>query len=139
VQIWIGAYAAHARPDRRKGDGWLPSLPYLESGDLAAGNAKIDEAARRAGRDPRAIRRMLNFPYGLSADELVQFALEDGVSTFLVMVDDADAIQSFATTSCRRCARVCGTRAAARPWSPSRFRSPATSTRAVADAGRRRG
>jgi alkanesulfonate monooxygenase SsuD/methylene tetrahydromethanopterin reductase-like flavin-dependent oxidoreductase (luciferase family) len=98
VQIWIGAYKPRMLDlTGRKGDGWLPSLPYLESGDLAAGNTKIDEAARRTGRDPRAIRRLLNFPYGLSVDELVQFALDDGVSTFLVMADDADAIQSFST------------------------------------------
>ena len=46
----------------RKGDGWLPSLPYLQPGDLAAGNAAIDRAAVAAGRDPSAIRRMLNLP-----------------------------------------------------------------------------
>ncbi len=41
----------------RKGDGWLPSLGYLDPADAAASNLTVDEAARKAGRDPREIRR----------------------------------------------------------------------------------
>jgi alkanesulfonate monooxygenase SsuD/methylene tetrahydromethanopterin reductase-like flavin-dependent oxidoreductase (luciferase family) len=37
-----------------KADGWLPSIGYLKPGELAAGQAIIDEAAADAGRDPRA-------------------------------------------------------------------------------------
>jgi hypothetical protein len=33
----------------RKADGWLPSLPVMESGGLPKGNAIIDDAARAAG------------------------------------------------------------------------------------------
>jgi alkanesulfonate monooxygenase SsuD/methylene tetrahydromethanopterin reductase-like flavin-dependent oxidoreductase (luciferase family) len=44
----------------RKADGWLPSLGVLTREELRAGNAMIDAAAAAAGRDPRAIRRVLN-------------------------------------------------------------------------------
>jgi alkanesulfonate monooxygenase SsuD/methylene tetrahydromethanopterin reductase-like flavin-dependent oxidoreductase (luciferase family) len=61
MPIWIGAYKPRMlRLTGRKGDGWLPSLAYMKPGDLAAGNAAIDEAATEAGRDPREIRRLLN-------------------------------------------------------------------------------
>src|SRR5439155_8036036 len=63
VGIWIGAYKPRMLSlTGRKADGWLPSLPYLGAGDLAAGNAAIDEAAAEAGRDPAEIRRLLNVP-----------------------------------------------------------------------------
>jgi hemerythrin-like domain-containing protein len=83
----------------RKADGWLPSLSYLHEGDLAAGNRAIDEAAMEAGRDPAEIRRLLNVP-GAPAEQLVEeltrFALEDGIGTFILMADDANAIQALA-------------------------------------------
>jgi hypothetical protein len=71
----------------RTADGWLPSQPYLQPGDLAAGNAAIDEAAARAGREPSEIRRLLNVtdpggPPGEWTEELAALALEDGVGTF---------------------------------------------------------
>ena len=46
----------------RKADGWLPSMPYLQPGDLARGNERIDAAARSAGRDPAEIRRLSTWP-----------------------------------------------------------------------------
>ncbi|WP_374315756.1 LLM class flavin-dependent oxidoreductase, partial [Microbacterium sp.] len=59
IPIWIGAYKPRMLAlTGRKGDGWLPSLGYMRPGDLARGNAAIDEAARGAGRDPREIRRL---------------------------------------------------------------------------------
>ena len=58
IGLWIGAYKPRMLAlTGRKGDGWLPSLPYLQPGDLAKGNAAIDAAAREAGRDPGEIRR----------------------------------------------------------------------------------
>ncbi len=61
VSIWIGALKPRMLDlVGRKGDGWLPSLPYLKPGDLAAGNARIDAAAAAAGRAPGEIRRLLN-------------------------------------------------------------------------------
>ncbi|MGO1317550.1 MAG: LLM class flavin-dependent oxidoreductase, partial [Cellulomonadaceae bacterium] len=62
IGIWLGAYKPRMlRLVGRKADGWLPSMSYLSSlQDLADGNEVIDEAAVGAGRDPRAIRRMVN-------------------------------------------------------------------------------
>ena len=78
--LWIGAYKPRMLAlTGRKGDGWLPSLPYLQPGDLAKGNAAIDAAAREAGRDPGEIRRMLNLPPA-SVDEVLRLAREERVT-----------------------------------------------------------
>jgi alkanesulfonate monooxygenase SsuD/methylene tetrahydromethanopterin reductase-like flavin-dependent oxidoreductase (luciferase family) len=98
IGIWIGAYKPRMlNLTGRKADGWLPSLPYLQEGDLARGNKAIDEAAAEAGRDPSEIRRLLNITPDLGVDELVRYALEDGIGTFIVMGDDARTIESFAS------------------------------------------
>ncbi len=98
VSIWIGALKPRMLDlVGRKGDGWLPSLPYLQPGDLAAGNARIDAAAARAGRAPGEIRRLLNVDGSLDAGELARLALEDGVSTFILMADDTATIEAFAS------------------------------------------
>ena len=61
IGLWLGAYKPRMlRLTGRKADGWLPSLAYLPLEDIAPANAAIDEAARKAGRDPREIRRLLN-------------------------------------------------------------------------------
>ena len=101
VPIWLGAYKPRMlRLLAAKADGWLPSLPYLRDGDLARGNAVIDEAARAAGRDPAAIRRLLNLgsppaSTGAWVERLVALALEDGIGTFIVMSDDAGTLRRF--------------------------------------------
>ena len=95
IPIWIGALKPRMlRLIGTKGDGWLPSLAYLEPGGLPAGNAIIDEAATAAGRDPREIRRMLNIGE-LPAGQLFDLAM-DGVSTFILASDDAATMQRFA-------------------------------------------
>jgi alkanesulfonate monooxygenase SsuD/methylene tetrahydromethanopterin reductase-like flavin-dependent oxidoreductase (luciferase family) len=98
VAIWVGAYKPRMLAlTGRKADGWLPSEPYLQPGDLAAGNAAIDADARAAGRDPRAIRRLLNLgPHADWAGDLTRLALEHGISTFVVMADDEQALRAFA-------------------------------------------
>jgi alkanesulfonate monooxygenase SsuD/methylene tetrahydromethanopterin reductase-like flavin-dependent oxidoreductase (luciferase family)/hemerythrin-like domain-containing protein len=100
VSIWVGAYKPRMLAlTGRKADGWLPSLPYLQPGDLRRGNAAIDEAAREAGRDPAAIRRLLNVTGGEPAElveEWTRYALEDGIGTFVVMADDAATIETLA-------------------------------------------
>ncbi|MEV0395654.1 LLM class flavin-dependent oxidoreductase [Polymorphospora rubra] len=111
IPIWLGAYKPRMlRLVGRKADGWLPSLPYLKPGDLAAGQAVIDEAAREAGRDPREIRRLLNISGTFSAsrrgfldgpstqwvEELLPLVLRDGIGTFIVMADDPDVTRRFA-------------------------------------------
>jgi hypothetical protein len=47
-------------------------------------NARIDEAARQAGRDPAVIRRVLNVAANLTADEIAELALEHGFDTFVI-------------------------------------------------------
>ena len=82
----------------RLADGWLPSLGRLEPGDLARGNAVIDEAATGAGRDPREIRRLVNIGE-LPAERIVELALEDGVGTFILASDEPAVLQRFAHES----------------------------------------
>ncbi len=94
IPIVIGAYKPRMLSlTGRKGDGWLPSLPYLKPGDLQRGNAAIDEAAASAGRDPREVRRLLNVgpPQGDARawiEQLTRLALDDGIGTFIAMGDD---------------------------------------------------
>jgi alkanesulfonate monooxygenase SsuD/methylene tetrahydromethanopterin reductase-like flavin-dependent oxidoreductase (luciferase family) len=62
IGIWLGAYGPRMlRVTGRLADGWLPSVPRLPVEELDARHAAIDEAARRAGRDPGAIVRACNF------------------------------------------------------------------------------
>ena len=61
IGIWVGAFKPRMiRLVGRKADGWLPSLGVLTRDELRAGNEQIDAAAEKAGRDPRAIRRIIN-------------------------------------------------------------------------------
>lgn len=61
IPIWLGAAKPRMlRLIGTKADGWLPSLQWLEPGDLAAGNAIIDEAAVTAGRRPEEVHRLVN-------------------------------------------------------------------------------
>jgi len=109
IGIWLGAYKPRMlRLIGRKADGWLPTLPYLGSLQaLADGNAVIDEAAAEAGRDPRAIRRLLNIggefpsrsgerlfagPLPQWSEQIAELALEHGVSGFILASDDPRAV-----------------------------------------------
>ena len=61
IGIWLGAFKPRMlRLVGRKADGWLPSLGVLTRNELRDANARIDETAVQAGRDPRQIRRILN-------------------------------------------------------------------------------
>jgi len=105
VGIWVGAYKPRMlRLTGAHADGWLPSLGYLSSlQDLDDANARIDDAARAAGRDPRAVRRLLNVGGRLSArrstdllagppeqwvEQLAVLVLEHGTSAFIATGDD---------------------------------------------------
>lgn len=113
IGIWVGAYKPRIlRMTGRAADGWLPSLAYLPGGprDLTAMNAHIDDGATRAGRDPRAVRRLLNVsgqftPAGQGllvgppeqwVDDLTGIALEYGISGFILAADDPATIERFA-------------------------------------------
>jgi alkanesulfonate monooxygenase SsuD/methylene tetrahydromethanopterin reductase-like flavin-dependent oxidoreductase (luciferase family) len=101
IPIWLGAHKPKMQGlVGRKADGWLPSLPTMEPGDLSKGNAIIDDAARGAGRDPRDITRLLNIFAGQQTpQELSRLAVEDGVSVFILASDDPDVIERFAAES----------------------------------------
>jgi alkanesulfonate monooxygenase SsuD/methylene tetrahydromethanopterin reductase-like flavin-dependent oxidoreductase (luciferase family) len=111
VGIWVGAYKERMlRLTGELADGWLPSSPYAPPERLAAMNAVIDAAAIEAGRSPAAVRRLYNIagsfdgsgsgflqgPPPVWAEQLAGLALDEGISGFIVMADDAVTVQRFA-------------------------------------------
>jgi hemerythrin-like domain-containing protein len=112
VGIWLGAYKPKMLAlTGRRADGWLPSMSYLQPGDLATGNAIIDEAAQQSGRLPHDIVRLLNIngqfaanstgplqgPASQWVEELAELALNDGISTFILGSNDLDDLRRFAS------------------------------------------
>jgi alkanesulfonate monooxygenase SsuD/methylene tetrahydromethanopterin reductase-like flavin-dependent oxidoreductase (luciferase family) len=113
IDVWIGAYKPRMLAlTGEVGDGWLPSLEYLDRGVASLGdsNARIDDAALAAGRSPSDVRRLLNFmrvdlspvsrgllsgPPEQWVDELAGLALDHGMSAFLVAGDDPVVAQRF--------------------------------------------
>ncbi|WP_431036210.1 LLM class flavin-dependent oxidoreductase [Streptomyces sp. P6-2-1] len=98
IGVWVGAYGPRMLAlTGRLATGWLPSYDYLKEGaaSLPAMNARIDDAAREAGRDPREIRRFLNImkPERATVDFLTELAVEHGISGFVVGGDDEGAIR----------------------------------------------
>jgi alkanesulfonate monooxygenase SsuD/methylene tetrahydromethanopterin reductase-like flavin-dependent oxidoreductase (luciferase family) len=94
IGIWLGAYKPRMLAiTGRLADGWMPSFGYVKEADLTAGNERIDAAARAAGRDPRAIRRLLNFGEPIDAgtpELLTRLVLGHGIDTFLIGEGDDD-------------------------------------------------
>jgi alkanesulfonate monooxygenase SsuD/methylene tetrahydromethanopterin reductase-like flavin-dependent oxidoreductase (luciferase family) len=100
VSIWIGAYGPKMLDlTGRLGDGWVPSSSYAPPERLPGMQQRIDESARRAGRDPASIQRLYNVmgqiaeatsarPYqghpDQWVDELSELALETGMDTFII-------------------------------------------------------
>ncbi|HEX6499045.1 MAG TPA: LLM class flavin-dependent oxidoreductase [Micromonosporaceae bacterium] len=112
IAIWVGAYKPRLlRLVGRVADGCLPTLGYLPNGaaDLVDLNAHIDEGASAAGRDPKAVRRLLNISGRFSdtgtgpltgpprqwAEELATLTVEHGVSGFILMTDEASDLERF--------------------------------------------
>ncbi len=99
IGLWIGAYGPRMlRLTGRLGDAWLPSLGdhYLSAEDVPAMQAKVDEGARAAGRDPAEVRRAANLTElsgdaGTWVDQLAR-AGELGFETLLVSVPDDDPL-----------------------------------------------
>jgi hypothetical protein len=61
IGIWLGAYGPRMmRVVGRLADGWIPSLPRMPVEEVPPRQQAIDEAARKAGRDPKSIRRIAN-------------------------------------------------------------------------------
>ncbi len=115
VEIWLGAYKPRMlRLTGRHADGWLPSMGYAAPAALAGMNAVIDAAAREAGREPAAIRRLYNVSgsFGTAAsgrsagpgltgsprdwaDQLAELVLDQGMSTFILASDDPAVVRRF--------------------------------------------
>jgi alkanesulfonate monooxygenase SsuD/methylene tetrahydromethanopterin reductase-like flavin-dependent oxidoreductase (luciferase family) len=112
VGIWVGGKKPRMlRMIGHAADGWLPSLHGLPGGldELDDDNAIIDEAAAAAGRDPGAVRRLVNITGQFTAsgsgllagppakwvEDLAGLALDHGVSGFILMGDDPSAIRRF--------------------------------------------
>jgi alkanesulfonate monooxygenase SsuD/methylene tetrahydromethanopterin reductase-like flavin-dependent oxidoreductase (luciferase family) len=111
VGIWVGSYKERMlRLTGELADGWLPSSPYAPPEQLAGMNAIIDDAAAGAGRSPRDVRRLYNIagsfagsgseflqgPPKAWAEQLTGLALDEGISGFVLMVDDTQTIDVFA-------------------------------------------
>jgi alkanesulfonate monooxygenase SsuD/methylene tetrahydromethanopterin reductase-like flavin-dependent oxidoreductase (luciferase family) len=94
IGIWLGAYKPRMlRLVGKAADGWVPSLGPLKPEAMPEANARIDDAAREAGRDPAAIRRVLNVAANLAVDEIAELAIEHGFDTFVIgeTQEDVDA------------------------------------------------
>jgi alkanesulfonate monooxygenase SsuD/methylene tetrahydromethanopterin reductase-like flavin-dependent oxidoreductase (luciferase family) len=100
IGLWVGAYGPRMlRLTGRLGDGWLPSVggSYLSEDDVATRQALIDEAARRAGRDPGEIVRAANVGMGeqgewLDAERIAEFAGRLRFDALLVSTPDDDPL-----------------------------------------------
>lgn len=111
IGIWLGVYGPRAlQLAGRLSDGWVPSLRG-ETAFLSEGAARIDEAAKAAGRDPAQIRRVLNVngqitdgrregllrgPIDQWVDELTDLAVGYGFDTFLFWGEGDDQLPRFA-------------------------------------------
>jgi alkanesulfonate monooxygenase SsuD/methylene tetrahydromethanopterin reductase-like flavin-dependent oxidoreductase (luciferase family) len=111
IGIWLGVNGPRAlRLAGRLADGWVPSVRG-EITPLAEGTERLDEAAVAAGRDPAAIRRVLNVngritdgpsagllngPVAQWIDELTDLAVGYGFDTFVFWGDGPDQLPRFA-------------------------------------------
>jgi alkanesulfonate monooxygenase SsuD/methylene tetrahydromethanopterin reductase-like flavin-dependent oxidoreductase (luciferase family) len=97
IGLWIGGYKPRMlRLTGRLGDGWLPTVGYLDLADAHDSHRAIDEAASRAGRDPGDVRRVLNAgvsgPASGWADQLARLATDYRFDTVLVTVPSEDPV-----------------------------------------------
>jgi alkanesulfonate monooxygenase SsuD/methylene tetrahydromethanopterin reductase-like flavin-dependent oxidoreductase (luciferase family) len=108
IGIWVGAFGPRMlRLIGRLADGWVPSSPYAPPERLAAAQARIDDAAADAGRDPAAIRRLYNIsgrigpggggfldgPATQWVEQLLPLVTETGMDTFVVWASESPASQ----------------------------------------------
>jgi alkanesulfonate monooxygenase SsuD/methylene tetrahydromethanopterin reductase-like flavin-dependent oxidoreductase (luciferase family) len=97
IGIWLGAYKPRMLAlTGRLADGWLPSAGYLRPAELADANARIDDAATRAGREPSAVRRLYNVDASFGAEQLAALTLAHGMSGYILATDDPDDIRRLA-------------------------------------------
>jgi alkanesulfonate monooxygenase SsuD/methylene tetrahydromethanopterin reductase-like flavin-dependent oxidoreductase (luciferase family) len=98
IGLWVGAYGPRMlRLTGRRGDGWLPSIGghYASPDDIPRMQAAIDEAAKKAGRDPADIERAVNVMEpdgGDLAERLARIATDLRFTTLLVGVPQDGAV-----------------------------------------------
>jgi alkanesulfonate monooxygenase SsuD/methylene tetrahydromethanopterin reductase-like flavin-dependent oxidoreductase (luciferase family) len=99
IGIWLGAYKPRMLSlVGRAADGWVPSLGYVQPAALLEGNRRIDESAAAAGRDPRAIRRLLNAGADVPAEMFTSLTVEVGMDTYVIGgIEDPEALRWFAS------------------------------------------
>jgi alkanesulfonate monooxygenase SsuD/methylene tetrahydromethanopterin reductase-like flavin-dependent oxidoreductase (luciferase family) len=108
IGIWVGAFGPRMLAlIGRLADGWVPSSPSVPPERLAAAQARIDDAAAGAGRDPAAIRRLYNIsgrigpggggfldgPAGQWVEQLLPLVTEVGMDTFVLWSSESPARQ----------------------------------------------
>ena len=151
VGIWVGAYKERMlRLTGELADGWLPSSPYAPPEQLAAMNAVIDAAAVEAGRSPAAVRRIYNIagsftapgsgflqgPPQVWAEQLAGLALDEGMSGFVLMADEALTVERFAAEVAPSVRELVARERALTAGSPSRNSQSADLERTGASPGR---
>jgi alkanesulfonate monooxygenase SsuD/methylene tetrahydromethanopterin reductase-like flavin-dependent oxidoreductase (luciferase family) len=66
IGIWVGAGGPRMLDlIGRKADGWVPSASWAPPEDLPGYLRRLEDAAVRAGRDPKSIRRVYNLMGGI--------------------------------------------------------------------------
>jgi alkanesulfonate monooxygenase SsuD/methylene tetrahydromethanopterin reductase-like flavin-dependent oxidoreductase (luciferase family) len=95
IGIWIGAYKPRMLAvTGRLADGWVPSLMYAPPAELGGMRDRVDAAAESAGRDPAAIRRVLNIAGEITGGGAVTETLhgppEHWIETLRELRDDLD-------------------------------------------------
>jgi alkanesulfonate monooxygenase SsuD/methylene tetrahydromethanopterin reductase-like flavin-dependent oxidoreductase (luciferase family) len=108
IGIWVGAFGPRMLSlIGRLADGWVPSSPYVPPERLAAAQARIDDAAAAACRDPAAIRRLYNIsgrigpggggfldgPAAQWVEQLLPLVTEAGMDTFVLWPSESPARQ----------------------------------------------
>jgi len=98
IGIWVGAGGPRMLAlIGRLADGWIPSMGWAIPGRLPEMHERIDEAASKADREPREIKRLYNIsgrigqagegslsgPTSKWVEELTRFALDLGLDTFI--------------------------------------------------------
>lgn len=98
IGIWLGSIGPRMLAlTGRTADGWLPSSSYVPPDKLPDAQARIDEAATAAGRDPRQVQRIYNVfgtiddrgrgflqgPPAQWVDELTELAVGHGMDAFV--------------------------------------------------------
>jgi alkanesulfonate monooxygenase SsuD/methylene tetrahydromethanopterin reductase-like flavin-dependent oxidoreductase (luciferase family) len=98
IGIWVGAGGPRMLGlIGQLADGWVPSMGWATPDRLPAMHERIDEAAERAGRERREIKRIYNLsgtigpegegllegPASKWVEQLTRFALELGMDTFI--------------------------------------------------------